>query len=126
MSALGAAAVPELLGSAHVLVLPSENEGQPMAILEAMATGMCVVASNVGGIPELLDDTCGVLVPPNRVSELADAISHVTTDHDARARLGANALTRVRNEFDVDVIARRFDELYEATVAEFVFNHGRR
>jgi glycosyltransferase involved in cell wall biosynthesis len=104
--------VPELLANAQILVLPSRSEGQPMAILEAMAKGICVIASNVGGIPELLDDSCGVLVHPDDVTGLADAITYVVTDHNARARFGANALKRVQNEFDVDVISRRFDELY--------------
>jgi glycosyltransferase involved in cell wall biosynthesis len=105
-------AVPELLASAQILVLPSQSEGQPMAILEAMAKGLCVVASNVGGIPELLDESCGVLVHPDDVTELADAITYVVTDHNARARFAANALKRIQNEFDVDLISRRFDELY--------------
>ena len=104
--------VPGLLASAQILVLPSRNEGQPMAIFEAMARGICVVASNVGGIPELLDETCGVLVDPDDVNELANAITYVVTDHNARAGFGAHALQRVQNEFDVDVISRRFDELY--------------
>jgi glycosyltransferase involved in cell wall biosynthesis len=108
--------VPALLSSAQVLVLPSQNEGQPMAILEAMARGICVVASNAGGIPELLDESCGVLVHPNDVTELAVAITAVVTDRDMRARVGANAFRRVQSEFDVDVIARRFDELYRQIV----------
>jgi glycosyltransferase involved in cell wall biosynthesis len=108
--------VPELLASAQILVLPSQNEGQPMSILEAMAKGVCVVASNVGGIPELLDETCGVLVNPDDVTELADAITYVVTDHDARARFGAHALQRVQNEFDADVVSRRFDELYRRLI----------
>ena len=113
---IATADVPELLASAQILVLPSQREGQPMAILEAMAMGVCVVASNVGGIPELLDENGGVLVNPDDVTELADAITYVATDHNARARFGAQALQRVQNEFDVDVIWRRFDELYRRLV----------
>ncbi len=108
--------VPGLLASAQILVLPSQSEGQPMAILEAMAKGVCVVASNVGGIPEILDETCGVLVNPDDVTELADAITYVVTDPNARGRFGTHALQRVQNEFDVDVISRRFDELYRRLV----------
>ena len=87
-----------------------------MAILEAMAKGVCVVASNVGGIPEILDETCGVLVNPDDVTELADAITYVVTDPNARGRFGTHALQRVQNDFDVDVISRRFDELYRRLV----------
>lgn len=104
--------VPELLASAQVLALPSRNEGQPMAILEAMAHGVCVVASAVGGIPELIDDRCGVLVPVDDVDALAQALRHVVYDDDARTELGTQALQRIRSEFDVDVVWRRFDALY--------------
>jgi len=103
--------VSQLLASAHVLVLPSLNEGQPMAILEAMARGLCVVASNAGGIPEMVGEG-GVLVDPEDESELCDALTFVLTDHCARAQFGASALQRVKREFDVDVISERFDQLY--------------
>ncbi|WP_370180770.1 glycosyltransferase family 4 protein [Rhodococcus wratislaviensis] len=104
--------VPELLATSQVLALPSHNEGQPMAILEAMAHGLCVVASAVGGIPELIDDRCGVLVPVDDVDALAHALRRVVYDDDARIRLGSQALQRIRAEFDVDVVWRRFDALY--------------
>lgn len=102
----------QLIADAQVLVLPSRDEGQPMAILEAMARGLCVVASNVGGIPELLSDDCGVLVRPDHVDELATALSDVIFDREARASFGSNASQRIRDRFDVDVVSRRFDELY--------------
>ncbi|MCA1706605.1 MAG: glycosyltransferase family 4 protein [Actinobacteria bacterium] len=102
-----------LIGSAHVLVLPSRNEGQPMAVLEAMASGVCVVASNVGGIPDLIESgTTGLLVPPGEVEALVAALQHVITDHEARARLGRAAHERVRAEFDTAVVWRRIDALY--------------
>ena len=109
--------VSQLLASAQVLVLPSLNEGQPMAILEAMARGICVVASNVGGMPEMVGEAGGVLVNPGNVDELADALTYVVTDHDARSQFGARALQRVEDEFDVDVISRRFDQLYRRIAA---------
>jgi glycosyltransferase involved in cell wall biosynthesis len=77
-----------------------------------MAHGLCVVASAVGGIPELIDDRCGVLVPVDDVDALARALRRVVYDDDARIRLGSQALQRIRAEFDVDVVWRRFDALY--------------
>jgi glycosyltransferase involved in cell wall biosynthesis len=103
----------DLVGSAQVLALPSRNEGQPMAVLEAMASGVCVVASNVGGLPDLIESgTTGLLVPPGEVEALVAALQHAITDHDARARLGRAALERVRTEFDAAVVWRRIDALY--------------
>lgn len=105
--------VDRLLSSAHVLVLPSLSEGQPMAILEAMAHGLCVVASDVGGIPDLIEDgVSGLLVPPADPAALESALRHVITDPATRSRLGAAALHRARHEFDVDLIWKRLDTLY--------------
>ncbi|MGH3978649.1 MAG: glycosyltransferase family 4 protein [Pseudonocardiaceae bacterium] len=102
-----------LIGSAQVLALPSCNEGQPMAVLEAMASGVCVVASNVGGIPDLIESgTTGLLVPPGEVEALVAALRHAITDHDTRARLGRAARERVRTDFDAAVVWRRVDALY--------------
>lgn len=105
-------AVPDLMRSAQILVLPSYMEGQPMAILEAMAKGLCVVASSAGGIPDLIDDQCAILIAPGDVDSLADALVNVITDGQLRVRLGHAALDRIRDEFDIDFVWRRFDDLY--------------
>ena len=104
--------VPDLLSKAQVLVLPSRMEGQPMAILEAMARGLCVVASDVGGIPNLMDNTCGVLVSPDDVDGLASVLRTVVADHATRERLGTAARERILRDFDIEVVWRKFDDLY--------------
>lgn len=110
------AGVPALLRSAHLLVLPSRAEGMPMVVLEAMANGLCVVATPVGGIPDMLGavEPCGVLVPPDDVDALAAALQRTMSDAGLRARLGAAALDRVRAEFDIEVAWRRIDDLYRS------------
>jgi glycosyltransferase involved in cell wall biosynthesis len=109
--------IPALLRGAHVLALPSQFEGQPMVVLEAMAKGLCVVASDVGGIPDLIDSECGVLVSADDVESLSAALKRVIEDGQTRAALGAAALARVRREFDVDVVWRRIDEIYRSVVS---------
>lgn len=110
---LGPGDVDALLAGAGVLALPSRNEGQPMAVLEAMAHGVCVVASDVGGIPELVEDGCsGLLVPPDDPAALVVALRKVLADEALRAGLGAAARQRVLEEFDVDVVWRRIDAIY--------------
>ncbi|WP_235916112.1 glycosyltransferase family 4 protein [Antrihabitans cavernicola] len=104
--------VPALIEGAQILVLPSQNEGQPMAVLEAMANGLCVITTPVGGIPDLVDTECGVLVPVDDVDALSKALDEVVRDEALRVRLGNSALDRVRNDFDADVAARTFDRLY--------------
>jgi glycosyltransferase involved in cell wall biosynthesis len=110
--------VDHLLARTHVVVLPSLNEGQPMAILEAMARGICVVSTTAGGIPEMVGESEGVLVSPGDVHELADALAEVVNDREARRRFGAQARQRVEREFDLEVVSRRFDDLYRAALAD--------
>jgi glycosyltransferase involved in cell wall biosynthesis len=110
--------VAALLRAADVLALPSRFEGQPMAVLEAMAHGLCIVASPVGGICDLLEDgTSGVLVPPDDVDRLTHALRTVVADGALRARLGGAALARARDRFDIEVVWRRFDGLYRDLLA---------
>jgi glycosyltransferase involved in cell wall biosynthesis len=110
------ARVPAFVRRSQVFVLPSYFEGQPMSILEAMANGLCVVSTPVGGIPDLIDDRCGILVEPGDVEGLADALREVTTNAVLRTALGSSALTRVRDEFEIDGLWRRFDTLYRQVV----------
>ncbi|WP_299570200.1 glycosyltransferase [uncultured Williamsia sp.] len=109
---VGADTVDDLLRRSEVLVLPSHDEGQPMAVLEAMAAGLCVVATPVGGVPDLLDDSCSVLVAPGDVDGLRCALDDVLGDDDRRGRLAAAAHLRFRTDFDVDTVWRRVDALY--------------
>ena len=101
--------VEDLLAHSHVLVLPSRGEGQPMAVLEAMARSLCVVATDVGGIPDLVDETCGVLVPVDDVAALAAALAGVVRDASVRRELGAAERVGVRERVDVDVTWRWLD-----------------
>jgi glycosyltransferase involved in cell wall biosynthesis len=114
---LSAPEADQLLSKTHVLVLPSIQEGQPMAILEAMARGICVVSTVVGGIPEMIADSEGLLVNPGDVHELAGALAHVVNDPEARRLYGAHARQKVAQEFDLEVVAHRWDELYRAVIA---------
>lgn len=109
--------VEALLDNTHILVLPSMNEGQPMAILEAMARGICVVASDVGGIPELLHGGSGVLVPCNDSLALADALRDVIEDSVKRAEVGRRARERVEKEYSLDRMSDRIDAIYRRVTA---------
>jgi glycosyltransferase involved in cell wall biosynthesis len=102
----------ELLDRAQVLALPSRNEGQPMAVLEAMARGLCVIASDVGGLPEMIDGGCGVIISPDDIEAIVAALRLVVHDHELRARYGAAAYARFADQFDVRTVWRRLDALY--------------
>ena len=109
---LSQSAVSELLGRCQVLVLPSRNEGQPMAVLEAMARGLCIVAGDAGGLPEMLGDGCGVLVAPDDVDGIAAALHLVIHDAGLRARCGEAAYARVKDRYDIEAVSRQLEALY--------------
>jgi glycosyltransferase involved in cell wall biosynthesis len=104
--------VRDVLDRSQILALPSRHEGQPMAVLEAMARGLCVVASDVGGLREMIGDGCGVLVPPDDVEAIAAALELVICDHELRAQYGAAAHARFADQFDLRFVWRRLDALY--------------
>jgi len=105
--------VPALLAGCDVFCLPSRAEGLPLVVLEAMAQGKPVVATAVGGTPELVvDGVTGVLVPPGDARALADALSALLTDTDRARRLGEAGRERVLREFSAAAAAERVLELY--------------
>jgi glycosyltransferase involved in cell wall biosynthesis len=105
--------VPSVLAAADAFVLPSLWEGLPMALLEAMAAGLPVVATSVAGTRQVVEDERhGLLVPPGDPSALAVALNRVVRDPALRTRLGKAARNHVRAEFSVDAQARRHADLY--------------
>ncbi|OBI23374.1 glycosyl transferase [Mycobacterium sp. E2327] len=85
----------ELLCTANIFLLPSRDEGLPMALLEAMAHGLAPVTTTVGSIGEAVSDgVTGIVVQPGSPAEIADALSALVTDDGLRARLGAAARAR--------------------------------
>jgi glycosyltransferase involved in cell wall biosynthesis len=100
-----------------IFAFPTYGEGFGLALLEAMALGKPVVASNVMAIPELLGDHgAGVLVPPGDVHALSGAILRLANDSRLRANLGAIAMQRASDEFTVDTMVSRTLRIYEAVV----------
>jgi glycosyltransferase involved in cell wall biosynthesis len=104
---------PRICASFDVFVLSSEHEGLPIALLEAMALGKAVVATRVGGTPEVVKDGVqGLLVPPRDPRALARGITALLEDPGLRIRMGQEGRTRARR-FDIRAAVRRTEELYE-------------
>ena len=105
--------IAALMREADCVVLPSRWEGLPMVMLEAMALGTPVIASAVGGIPEVIeDDITGWLVPPEDVDSLAGALLQALTDTEKAQRIAVAAHARIKTDYSVEVLARRTLALY--------------
>ena len=109
--------VPALLESLDVVALPSWTEGLPVVLLEAMAHARPVVATPVGGTPELVvDGETGLLVPPRDPEALAAALRRLLEDPDLARRLGEAGRARVAERFTADAQAHRILELCDELV----------
>jgi glycosyltransferase involved in cell wall biosynthesis len=110
--------VDKLLRSLDVLVLPSWTEGFPVVLLEAMAAGVPVVATSVGGIPELVaDGETGILVEPRDVDGLTRALNDLLARPDRGRELGRAGAERVRAKFSEAEMTGRVLEIYDEIAA---------
>ena len=101
------------LARASVFCLPSHAEGLPMALLEAMAARKAVVASSVGGIPEVVrDGDNGMLVPPRDAAALAAALAGVLGDDALRMRLAQGARATIEHQYSTEVMCGKLSAIY--------------
>lgn len=106
--------VPALMSVADIFVFPSLFEGLGVSLLEACASGLPCVASNVGPLPEVIEDgVTGVLVPSQDPRSLAEAISRLGSDKDLMRRYGEAARARVRRTFQIDRSIAQLEALYD-------------
>jgi len=116
--------VPELLSTMDVLVLPSLYEGLPNAVLEAMAAGKPVIATRVGGTPEVVEDkVTGLLVPPRDPEALAEAIIALIQDRERAEAMGQVGRARVEEYFSVERMIAETETLYEELIEEKMRMH---
>jgi glycosyltransferase involved in cell wall biosynthesis len=105
--------VADLLRALDVLVMPSHREAAPLALIEAMAAGCPIVATRVGGLPELIDDgVSGLLVPPGAPDTLAAGIARLINEPGLGRRLGQAAQRRQRAELSVEAMLGHLQDIY--------------
>jgi glycosyltransferase involved in cell wall biosynthesis len=105
--------VPEMLASADIFALASRWEGSPLALMEAMAARLPVVATSVGGVPELVEDgVTGILVPAGDTDALGQALARLAHDPERRRAMGVAAGVRA-TRFSVDAMVASYSELFE-------------
>lgn len=110
--------VADLVRVADVAVNTSDREGSPLSVMEYMEAELPVVATAVGGVPDLIEDGVhGRLVPPRAPGAVADAIREVLGDPEAAAQMGRRGHARRRAEFDLDGAAERLADLYRELLA---------
>ncbi len=110
--------VPEVLSALDVFVMTSDTEGLPNAVMEAMAAGLPVVATRVGGVHELVTDgETGRLVPPRRLDPLLEAVRPLLTDAALRRRIGEAGRSRIAAEFGLERMIAGTKTVYEEVLA---------
>ncbi|MDR1583162.1 MAG: glycosyltransferase family 4 protein [Prevotellaceae bacterium] len=103
----------ELLSACDVFILPSYNEGLPLAILEAMSYGMPVISTTVGGIPEAVSDKeNGFLIEPGNKQQLLESISYFLEHPQEMEKMGCRSLTMIRNFYPENIIPQ-LNSIYE-------------
>ena len=107
--------VKELLLASDIFVFPTLHENLSNSLLEASYVGLPVIASNVGGNPEVIEDSkTGLLVPPDNVEALSEAMRQLIEDPLQRIILGRNAAAKIEKEFSQEVIFKQMDEMYSS------------
>ena len=109
--------INDLMRKSKIFVLPSRWEGLPMVILEAMALGMPVVATKVGGIPEVIEDgKDGILVEPENPDELAEAILRLLEDDGLRSLISLNAYKKIKRKYSIERYTKDLLNLYKEVI----------
>jgi glycosyltransferase involved in cell wall biosynthesis len=106
--------IERVLASIEVAVLTSRREGSPLSVMEYMAAGLPVVATRVGGVPDIVaDGETGILVPPDDEAGLAEAIARLLRDPQLARSMGEAGRRRQRVEFTIEATVGRVEALYE-------------
>ena len=111
--------LPRIYADLDVFVVSSDNEGTPVSAIEAMAAGCPVVATHVGGLPDLIiDQKTGRLVPAKDVEALAGAVLDLLCSPETLRELGKNAMEDIRRRFTKKRLIRDMDRLYSQLLEE--------
>lgn len=106
--------IPEVLGAMDVFVLSSDFEGNPLSVMEAMASGLPILSTAVGGVPDLIENGKeGLLVQPGEVQGLSNSMSALLVNREVRLSFGMAGARRARAKFDVSTMVHAYESLYE-------------
>jgi glycosyltransferase involved in cell wall biosynthesis len=109
--------IPDVLGATDVFVLSSDWEGNPLSVMEAMASGLPIVSTDAGGVPTLFESGKeGFIVARGDAQALGKSMASLLRDRETRESLGRAAARRARQNFDVSTMVQAYEELYEKLV----------
>lgn len=106
----------ELYQSANIFVLPSHAEGMPLVLLEAMSVGLACIATDVGAIPEVLNDSGGIIIPPKDVHALNNAMLELAGNPDKVNSMGIENRNIILRDFSFDVVAEKMRIIYDELI----------
>ncbi len=108
----------QLFAEGDVSILTSISEGFPYTVLESMSCGIPVVATDVGGVTEALDQNCGFICKPKDFEDIGDKIITLLQDKELRTVMGANARRKVIDNFTIDKFIKAYESVYDRVVAK--------
>jgi 1,4-alpha-glucan branching enzyme len=112
--------IANVLGKAAIFVFPSLKEGMPLALLEAMAAGSAVVASNIPGVSDVIEDQYnGLLVKPKTPEDIALAIQNLLNDNSLRRRISVNARLSIEKNFSKEKMLNNLDAVYQEARSKY-------
>ncbi len=104
------------LNTFDVFVLPSISEGLSLVVLEAAASGRMIVATNVGGVPEIIQDQeTGLLFKPKNIEQLVKKLNWISEHHDLAIKMAKNLQQSVVDKYDINQTVKQYEKLYEST-----------
>jgi glycosyltransferase involved in cell wall biosynthesis len=109
--------LPRIATAADVAVLGSDNEGTPVSLIEAAAAGTPAVATDVGGVAEVVTPETGILVPPGDERAFARALVDIANEPERRRAMGERARERALDRYSIDRLLRAINELYEGLIS---------
>ena len=108
----------KLLKESAIVILPSYNEGLPMAVLEGMASGKAIISTNVGAIPELVKEENGILINAGEVKSLSDAIIKCSQEVDMINRMSECNIKKINDKFSMKKMHEKLDGYYSMLIKE--------
>lgn len=112
----------KIYGQSDILISTSEREGTSNVILEAMSHGIPVIATNIGGTPDILNESRGILIEPGDEKQLLESATKLILDEDLRKRLGSEGKRYVKNNHSIESLQKQLGSIYEKLIAEFEAN----